>query len=201
MVNVTRYILAGLALVGFLFGPIQAQASVSTTTSFYLDWSGALWGNDAQAHGILTINNDSFPNPSNYTWLFQGAEVADFTLTISGAASGNGSFGSSDFDGFAWNTVSELDLSRELIGQETGYGGWGSTFDGLTGDFNLFAVQNSGAPFAGGSFLLVANEGFGNIMNLVSFRPVPVPAAFWLFGSALLGFIGVGQKRGRTQAC
>ena len=185
-----------IALVCVLFGTTsQAQATVSLppTTSFFLDWSGALWGNQAEAHGVLTIDNALFPNPSEYSFLLPGVEVTDFSLTVTGAGSGNGNFQLSDFDAFVWNTVLTLDLGEELVRQVTGNGGWGTTFDGSTGDFNLIAIQGSGAPNLASSFLIVTSNNLQ--MNLVSFRPVPVPATFWLFGSMLAGFIGMGQKR------
>lgn len=203
MTNTLRNILASLTFMGMLFGSSQAQAITTTgaTTSFYLDWSGLnLWGNSAEAHGILTIDNASFPNPSEYAWLLPGQEVIDFSLTVSGANSGNGTFHLTDFDGFVWDTVVGLDLTQELVGQETGNGGWGvNLLTGTTnGDFNLVAAESSFAPTLYGSFLLMTNNdiNFGTPMNLVSFRPVPIPAAFWMFGTALFGLMGIGHKRG-----
>lgn len=35
----------------------------------------------------------------------------------------------------------------------------------------------------------------GNIMTAANFAAVPVPAAVWLFGSGLVGLVGVGRKR------
>lgn len=203
MTNTLRNILANLAFMGMLFGSSQALAittTAATTTSFYLDWSGELWGNSAEGHGILTVYDDLFSNAVDYTWLTPGEEIADFTLTVSGASSGNGTFKLSDFDAFIWSTKTpeeSLDLSQELIGQATSGGSWGSDFgfDSNAGDFNLFAALASGAPFAAGSFQIASNEGAGDLMNLISFRPVPIPAAFWMFGTALLGLKSVGHNR------
>lgn len=202
MSNSLRNILASLILLGMLLGSSQAQAitTAPTTRSFYLDWSGALWGNSAEGHGILTVYDDLFSNSVDYAWLIPGVEIADFTLSVSGASSGNGTFGLTDFDAFLWSTKTpgeSLDLSQELIGQTTTGGPWGSDFglDSNTGDFNLIAALASGAPFTTGSFIMATDEGNGEQMNLISFRPVPIPAAFWMFGSALLGLIGVGHKR------
>ncbi len=196
MVKKMRKSLYLIVLGCVLFGatsPAQATVSLPPTTSFFLDWSGALWNNTAEAHGILTIDNALFPNPSEYSFLLPGVEVTDFSLTVTGAGSGNGNFQLSDFDAFVWNTVVTLDLGYELVGQDTGNGRWGTTFDGSTGDFNLSAIQISGAPNLASSFLIATSNNLQ--MNLVSFRPVPLPAAFWLFGSMLAGFIGIDQKR------
>lgn len=42
--------------------------------------------------------------------------------------------------------------------------------------------------------LIVNIEGSGAIVEL-NFTPVPVPAAVWLFGSALLGFAGIARRK------
>ncbi len=190
---------AMLILIAILLPSLQVQAA---TSRFFVDWSGDIWGNSAQAHGILSVNDALFLASSDDAWLIPGEEVTDFALTVSGARSGNGSFQLSDFAGFVWSSRGSLDLSRELIGQTTTGGPWGSDFgaEALAGDFNLIPVEDSTAPFAYGAFILITDSGEDNLgagdrLNLVSFRPVPVPAAIWLFGSALVGVLGLGRKR------
>ena len=72
-----------------------------------------------------------------------------------------------------------------------------------TGDFTFFSNFDLN-PFAptsdGGAFLIAISGGPLNgdtydVMGLTSFRPVPLPAAFWLFGPALLGLFRIGFKR------
>ncbi len=193
-----RLFLFRYATVGILFGLCQTQAMAAA--SFYVDWSGAMDGNAAQAHGILTVDDAIFPGSTDYAWLSPGVEVVDFSLTVTGAVSGNGHFQLSDFEFFAWSTKTDtesLDYSRELVGQATLGGPWGTDFgyEANAGDFNLYAVENSGAPSIFGTFQIAANEGLGDTMGLVSFRPVPIPASFWLFGSVMAGFVRFARKR------
>jgi len=184
---------------------MSVSAAPNTTSSFYIDWSGASYNNSAKAHAMLTVNTaegSKFTGFADNAWLAPDVDVTDFTITISDAESGNGTFGLSEFDFFMWNTsVTEawpLDLSREVFGQNTTGGAWGSdhSSDALTGDFNLFAIESSLAPTSdGGAFRIATNAGYGDRLNLTSFRPVPIPAAFWLFGSTMLGFAGVNYGR------
>ena len=55
-------------------------------------------------------------------------------------------------------------------------------------NLNLDIVDANGAPISG--------IGFDNVQ--LSLSPVPVPAAIWLFGSALLGLSGFNMRRKRA---
>lgn len=66
----------------------------------------------------------------------------------------------------------------------------------------LFAEKNSGGIFSQetGSSLLGPNNwnlvfGSGAQLQAVDVTPIPVPAAVWLFGSALLGLVGVARRK------
>jgi hypothetical protein len=37
--------------------------------------------------------------------------------------------------------------------------------------------------------------GSGNSLTVLSVNPVPVPAAVWLFGSGLIGLIGIVRRK------
>ena len=197
MKTLFRILSIGCALSGILLAPATAQAAAE---SFFVDWSGAAWLNSAEAHGVLTVDDTLFPPSSPGSLLLPGVEVLDFSITVSGATNGNGSFQLSDYAGFVWTTSSDpgtavsLDLSQELVGQATFGGLWGSGNDGSSGDFSLFANSGSSAPSAYLPFIIAANNGLGDTMSLVSFRPVPVPAAIWLFGSALAGLSLAGKR-------
>jgi len=208
-----------LGMIGSVSMPVHAVSTA--TSSFYLDWSGIEHNNQAEAHGWLTVYSEAgskFTNTAENVWLLPFDDVVDFSVTVSGAGSGNGTFRLSDFEFFMWSTkaagvwpddtpqelmaytATGLDLSLELVGQATSGGPWGSNHsaDALGGDFNLFADFGLN-PFApnsnGAAFQIATNGGAGDVLNLVSFRPVPIPAAFWLFGSALLGVANFSFKR------
>ena len=45
-----------------------------------------------------------------------------------------------------------------------------------------------------------SNAGFIDQARVITAAPVPVPAALWLFGSALLAMVGIGRRGGMTPA-
>jgi len=80
-------------------------------------------------------------------------------------------------------------LSASLSGQAYPVAGWvygGSDVPSVTIDYLHTAGLGFTLP-AGVTFTSASNE---------FLTAVPVPAAVWLFGSALLGLIGVGRRRG-----
>ena len=93
---------------------------------------------------------------------------------------GAGSFESHMWDvGVAWKTN---DLSLGQIGTFEV-----SNLGGLIGigDIGSIGLRGQETTGSGGS----AKE-----FELASMNPVPVPAAIWLFGSALIGFVGMSRK-------
>ena len=82
----------------------------------------------------------------------------------------------------------------------------GTTFDGTSGDINILAFSptfNVNIPIAitlngDGTGAVLADAGvLGTASGPLTYTPsaVPVPAAAWLFGSALVGLAGVGRSR------
>lgn len=190
----SRIIAAGITLVGTLLATTPIQAA---PMSFFVDWSGSSFNNSAEAHGILSLADADILNTTGDLLLLPGIDITDFSLTISGAESGNGIFSLADFSFFTWNSAgATFDFASEFIGQTTTGGAWGSdqNWVSTSGDFNVFGVS-APAPTAPMSFVLQTNYDAGNKMSLVSFRPVPVPGAVWLFGSALVGLLGFGRHR------
>jgi len=39
------------------------------------------------------------------------------------------------------------------------------------------------------------DRGFNDIVVEVSLAPIPIPAAAWLFGSGLLGMVGIARRK------
>lgn len=180
-------------------GATEAQANL---LSFNIDYSGVSFGNTAEAHGIITIDDQLLPNPgSNFLSLGAGQAITALTLTVSNASSGNGTFQTSDFDFVSWDSAGEtLDLSQQLIGQWTTGGAWGTggAWNNTTGEFNFYATAGSFAPTSYGHFTLATNNdvfGGGDLIKLTSIRPVPVPGAIWLFGSSICGFLALRRKQ------
>jgi hypothetical protein len=53
----------------------------------------------------------------------------------------------------------------------------------------------SDSQFSSLTFTFSASEWLGADRVQYGISPVPVPAAFWLFGTALIGFIGISRRR------
>ncbi len=177
---------------------VVSSAANATLIDFRLAWSGESFGNNASATGTITIDDAVLLNPSDGEMYAEPAllGITAFSITVSGASSGNGTFTLEDFNEFAWWTDgAALDLSQELVGQPTTNGIWGAS-DGLSGDFNMFASLGSGAPEGTFYFEITTNEDTGDRLLLTSFAPVQVaePAALSLFGLGLLG-LGLAARR------
>jgi len=127
--------------------------------------------------------------------------VSDLGLTISGANSGNGTFGLSDFNFMVVWAPTALDFSRELVGQANATGGiWGAPA-ASDGDFNLFA-NNAAAPLGTWYFTLTTADGAGDKMPLTSMAPLSaVPEAQGVsMMLAGLGLVGFAARRRKARA-
>jgi hypothetical protein len=172
--------------------------------SYTLTWSGASQQNGATATGHITLDLSTVINPGT---TFQNGTpfVTAFDITVTGASSGNGTFGFADFNGapqvggFYIITGGTLDFLSELVGQATPGGPWGSTHDGGTGDFNVFNNGTDGsAPEGTFYFLLTTNDGLGDTMALTSFKPdasTPEPSSLILLPAIFIAGLVVARKR------
>jgi hypothetical protein len=178
-------------LIAFSGGSsLPAKADVFQT--FDVEWSGASLGNNAKASALITFDLTTLPNPHGSSVLSPVTKyITALSLTVSGAGAGNGTFGLSDFssDGFFWNTNgATLDLTKQLVGQPTAGGPWGTCFDGTCGDFNLFGSGTAPTPFNFFTLNTYTNSTPGFPIILTSFAPVPGPIA----GAGLPGLILAG---------
>lgn len=179
----------------------------------------------AQAVGSITFESTLLANPGVLDVNLPDPSVLALSVTVSGSAAGNGTFGMADFSGVVFDTNGgTLDFGSQLVGQPTSGGSWG-TPDGGSGDFNLFSggissqarySAPSEAPAGLSSppngvfyFTLGANGGDGEAMVLTSMggngvpatpaASLPVGRGALLAIAGLLAFSGLAALRRRSR--
>jgi hypothetical protein len=154
---------------------LVAGSALGAEVDFLVTWSGEAHGNGASATAVITLEDTVLLNPGRNE-SDVNPFVVDFTMTVSGAATGNGVFGLADFDHIVLVTGPgdpgdlPLDFSRELVGQDTGTDTWGSQTGGNGGDFNVFSAA-PGVPNGEAEFAVCTDVGLGDCLDLTSFRP------------------------------
>ena len=121
--------------------------------------------------------------------------LKNFTMTVSGAGKGNGTFGANSFATLLFYTPSALDLSKDLVGQTLADG---TVFGSTGGMFGLFGFAPH-SPMGYANFTLRADNGFGPKMTLTSLiaaTAVPEPAS-WAMMILGLGMVGFALRRTR----
>ena len=131
-----------------------------------------------------TLGQIGFAVADNYVGSISGTDVASFTL--SGGASGDPS---PPPDSSAWSvSVSgSLDANASFLEANT-YGTNGTAhFEILSASTNILSpgLYN----YTHDSYVFSAAVWYEAV------EPVPIPAAIWLFGSGLLGLIGVARRK------
>jgi hypothetical protein len=174
---VTGLVVSGLS-ISSVFNPAKAA-------QFALQWSGAAPGNSASANGLIDFDPSLISNPG-YT---NPLPVNSFSITVTGASSGNGTFSLADYNNFFLATSGgTLDFTKQLVGQPTSNDPWGTpSFGG--GDFNIISIL--GAPTAASQFQIATSGGFGDLLQLTSFAPL-APLATVPEPSSLLGLLAPG---------
>jgi len=147
-------------------------------------------------------------NFTNGSVLFSdnGSSIEDATFSLNSAAGTSKSVLSLYYREFDF-----LDTSGDLAASHfQGDSSSGSSIGAVLGStLNLGQdnLTNSAFSFGGLSFLFTINAGStgypNNFTNFdvrviggdVSLTPVPVPAAVWLFGSGLLGLVGMARRK------
>ena len=189
----------------FLLSMVAGAAAMTFTPPargdieyFNVTWSGAPHSNGASAFATIGIDTASIPNPGAFgpeaqvpPWL------SSVSLTVTGSTAGNGTFVLSDFGGALWDTNGgTLNFGIELVGQPTMELPWGTQMPSQSGDFNLFdAVGGVNAPSGVMFFQMRTDGGSGDLMNLVSFAPVPEPSTYALFALGCFGLFALRRAR------
>jgi len=139
----------------------------------------------------FTGTYDDVANTLNYVWdntwvtninVYFGAYVANITTQNNGSVTAS----TSPLPGALTNTNTSTCVGSKLVCGAAGGASTltGFTFNGTSGTFQQTIVTTNGPTSTNYVFTAQAPE-------------VPLPAAAWLFGSALLGLVGIGRRRAK----
>jgi len=149
------------------------------TTSVGFDPTCLTFGDGNIEGGIYPPNNDQVINFDPTLSLIDKTPndtggLADGALTITGGSSGNWSIDATKVAGFN-NLVLAIKVGEKL---SPSWAAFTVPIDALSGTWYTDPTQGGGLSH-------------GNLYG----TPVPIPAAAWLFGSALVGGLGIGYRR------
>ena len=122
--------------------------------------------------GFVTIDDTVFSNTAANDFDVPAATlgITAFSLTISGASAGNGTFDLTDIGLFSWNRTAPYGLSMEILGQ-AGH----VNFNIHSSIASSPVPPNAGEPFSGGSNNQITTDfgsaGAGEILILRSMTP------------------------------
>ena len=137
----------------------------------------------------------------------EGASAGnDFTLNVSDPISASGAFDDAGFTGSGleiFSTSLSLSVGSVNFTDADNSGLTEIAFqDGVFLGFNFFSPADVDGPIAffdsSFDFFNGEDDAFGYIegtWDSASYSVVPVPAALWLFGSGLIGLIGIARRR------
>lgn len=147
------------------------------------------WAVQAHAASVSFFMNQSnaLPDGVNYLEVTVQDVGTDVQFTVTPLSPLTSSAGSNfGIQAFGFNTnglVPPLTIANLLLP-----GGWSPAIGNQTMDgFGRFDVEASGTGSTRQAFFCGST-------------PVPVPAAVWLFGSGLIGLIGIGRRKKTTTA-
>ena len=185
----------GSCAAGGTFPNCTYGANVATGGSFFtMDGNfgaivesdlGIVLGTTQPFSGTLPASGAPYPGDgTNITaaWSFFGNNGTNFTTSNATAASDT----AIDFSGWrvAWGEVAAIDMG----GGGNATISCGTCVDGSAYTLDYSATVPPGDP-----------SGFGGVVYALHLEgtvsQVPVPAAVWLFGSGLIGLVGVSRRR------
>ena len=152
--------------------------------------NGIVLGTTQLATSAPPVGNIDVP------WMFFGNMGTDQTIADSNVLSASGDTATIDLSGWSvtWNAIPNINM---------GSGAWTGNAEGVA---DVVCETGSGCGNGSGYILdysatvpLGDISGFGGVRYALHLEgavsAVPVPAAAWLFGSGLLGLIGISRKK------
>ena len=198
-------LIAALALC--ISGP--AQAALLNLTQDFPDVSSNFI-NVAYTEGSDSLTASGFA--TNLVLVSGGADnaIAGGSFDLSASVDDSGSLSSGNISiggtilGLGFNSGTLLTGTLSDIGFVDGGGDpleflfsvTGGDLSSIYGGTGGVILSSSGFTGWGADF---TNSPFAGLADTFAVSPVPVPAAVWLFGSALLGLVGYGRQSRRKQ--
>jgi len=214
--------LAGLSLIGFVASVACAFVAPSASASLVLTTGGTSVAGEglvSSVSGATTVDfNSSFSNPTGYfgggvkngsvsgQWAAPPGDTSNyFSVGPSTTSTASVTFGTSmQYFGFyggspdTYNSVS-LYNGTTLVGAFSGADLTSLVAGAVAnGDRSLGIYWNIFAGSASDYFNKVVFKSTSNAFetdNHAYVSAVPLPAAFWLFGSGIVGLVGLGRRR------
>ncbi len=193
-----------------------AADALYTSTFGAVDPSTLVWN-------IAAVNNfdAGFTNYTTYGVMSSSNNAAGVMSTTEGAMPGLINNGNYFAAGVNANTAAPFDFASNVSATATGGDGyfgsnlWGNNWGGLAGfndtaavgqSLDFYAIIADQTPYLNGGsaanmvYIQAANQwtlAADGTLNYAASTPsaVPVPAAVWLLGSAMVGLVGVARRR------
>ena len=187
-------------------GPIYADVVISDGVGGAIDFNVTVNTDEFNLAGATNFGMQTFAFNYDLTGLTGTPTIVDIDPTEWSVKDFNGSvggFGKFEFDlvgsnngGDAEDALRTTSLSFSIIGVDSdGIGTYANSNDGSAwfashiGGFAL--TEAAGCDGDGCTSAFFAGSGGTRIIT----PPVPVPAAVWLFGSGLIGLVGVARRK------
>ena len=134
--------------------------------------------------GVTILGCDALRADPDFTELGSGSPGVGYTFDIGAGSAGLGQFAAGIF--FDWSTQADIPVLAimDILDDPS---------DGV------MAVGSDGTPMATPPFA-GQTAAFSGVLTCTDCAPpeIPVPAAVWLFGSGLLGLVGVARRKARV---